>query len=280
MNLPTHNRGTKLRKGDVGASIKSTDQYDGKLIYLIADDELLVTDLFITLEYAGFCVRKFSGFNDFKASCDEEVPVAIIMDVVFSDGEMDAGVASLIQGPCPPVIFVSGCDDIEARFAAVRAGASRYLSKPLDMKKLIHTLDGLTAPMVENPFRVLLIDDEALLKTYTSVLREAGLVVKTLSNSLECLNVLDEFKPDISVIDLYMPECSGSELVQLIRLNDAWALMPIIFLSEEPALDSQLVAMQLGGDDFLIKPIVSKRMVATIVAMAKRARRVTDLIKI
>lgn len=250
---------------------------DSNLIYLAEDDELLAANMVIKLEGAGFRVHHFLNLNDFDAACEKEIPAAIIMDIVFSEGDV-AGSEHILKlkgrrDSCPPVIFISMRDDVEARLAAARAGARRYFTKPLDMNKMIHTLDGLTERKQKVPFRVLVVDDdETLLKYYETVLRDAGMQVKGISNPLEGVNVLLEFKPDIVVLDVYMPECSGPELAQVIRQDDAYALMPIMFLSTESDLNVQLAAMNLGGDDFLVKPVEAGHLVSAIEARAKRAR--------
>lgn len=247
------------------------------LIYLAEDDELFAADLVANLEQADYRVRHFTELSDFKAACEKEVPAVIIMDMVLWDGDnAGADVISRLKDkvePCPPMIFISVRDDIEVRLAAARAGASRYFCKPLDINKLTRTLDDLTARLATKPYRVLLIDDDkTLLEYYAAVLREAGLDVDTLSNPLEGLKVLAEFRPDVVVLDIYMPECSGPELAQVIRQDDTWAMMPIMFLSTESDIYRQLAAMNLGGDDFLVKPVAAEHLVAAVVTRAKRAR--------
>jgi len=253
------------------------EQRDSNLIYLAEDDEHLAADLVTNLEQAGYQVRHFAELSDFEAACGKEAPAVIIMDIVFREGDVaGADVIARVNDrleTCPPVIFISVRNDMEARLAAVRAGARRYFSKPLEMNKLIQTLDGMTARVAAEPYRVLLIDDdESLLEYYTIVLREAGIEVEALSNPIEGLNALTKFKPDVVVTDVYMPDCSGPMLAQVIRQDDTWAMMPIMFLSTETNLNHQLAAMNLGGDDFLVKPVEPNHLVAAVVARAKRAR--------
>ncbi len=251
--------------------------HGSNLVYLAEEDKILAKDLVINLKQAGYQVQHFAELSDFEAACEKEIPIAFIMDIVFRESySAGADVITRLKEnleACPPVIFISARDDIEARLAAVRAGAQYYFYKPLDMKKLIHTLDVMTERLVIKPYRVLLIDDdESLLECYAIVLRNSGMEVEVLSQPLEGLNALNKFNPDIVVLDIYMPECSGLELTQIIRLDDAFDMMPIMFLSSETDLNRQLAAMNLGGDDFLLKPIEAGHLVAAVTARAKRAR--------
>lgn len=249
----------------------------GNLVYLVDDDELLAADLITKLEQFDYDVKYFASVFEFEDACNIEMPVAIIMDMVFSNSDV-AG-ANVIQklknkiNSCPPVIFISVRNDIEVRLAAARAGASRYFCKPLDVKKLGLTLDGLTTRTAIKPYRVLVIDDdETLLRYYATVLQNAHMEVKTLSDPLQTLEVIEKFNPDVIVSDVYMPNCSGPELAQVIRQDDTWAQTPIMFLSTESNLDRQLAAMNLGGDDFLVKPVEASHLVSAVLARAKRAR--------
>ncbi len=260
--------------------IKPEDEKEKRgsnLIYLAEDDKFLAADLVVKLEEANFRVEHFSNIKDFEKAFDKEIPSAVIMDVVFREGSVaGAEVISQIKckvDKCPPVIFISVRNDMEARLAAARAGALRYLCKPIDINKLILTLDGLIERTVAKPFRVLLVDDdESLLSYYETVLRGVGMEVKTLSRSLESLKTLEEFKPDVIVLDVHMPECSGPEVAQVIRQDDSWALTPIMYLSTESNLGAQIEAINFGAENFMVKPVSPEHLVAAVTAKAKRSR--------
>lgn len=248
-----------------------------RLIYLAEDDELLAKDLKTKLEYAGYRVQHYLELTEFEMAFEREVPAAILMDVVFKDGDVSGSdtIKRLTNKykECPPAIFISVRNDIEARLSAARAGARRYFCKPLNMEKLIPALDGLTERFATNPFKVLLIDDdESLLDYYSTILGGAGMVVEALSEPLKVLDRLNSFNPDVIISDIYMPECSGLELAQVIRQDDGWVMTPIIFLSTESDINRQLDAMHLGGDEFMVKPVEPNHLVSAVMARAKRAR--------
>ena len=258
-------------------SISSENEFNSNLIYLVEDDEHLAADLVNKLVNEKFEVRHFSCLSDFETEVKKKMPAVIIMDIVFDEGST-AGIEAVARlkntcDKCPPVIFISVRDDIEARLLAARAGASRYFCKPINVKKLVTSLNGLTTGLVSKPYRALIIDDDqSLLEYYSTVLGAADLEVKTLSNSKEGVNALIEFKPDVIVLDVHMPECSGPELAQVIRQDDTWALIPILFLSSETDPDIQLQTRNFGGDDFLMKPVKADHLVSVVISKAKRAR--------
>lgn len=248
-----------------------------KLIYLVEDDDIFAQELQSDLEQLEFDVQVFNNATEFEHAFKKQQPAIIMMDVVLENGGTSGAesIARLKQeyNLFPPVIFISSRNDMEARLASARAGATRYFVKPLDMKKLNQTISGLTAPSNVSEFRILAIDDDTdLLDFYSAVLSGAGMEVKTLNNPMLCLEEMTHFKPDVIIIDLYMPECNGYELAEVIRQDDEWRLIPIIFLSSETNVNLQLAAMNQGGDDFLVKPIIAEHLEAAVIARAKRSR--------
>ena len=247
-----------------------------ELVYLVEDDLLVARDIINSLKKSGYQVRHFARPEGFDEVCTELQPDAILMDMLFEQSNMD-GISAIKalrakQIECP-VIFISSRNDVETRLAATRAGVTRYFTKPLDMEKLMMTLDGLFSRQPDEPYRILLIDDDkVLLNYYSAILREAKMDVRALSNPFESLDVLAEFKPDLVLLDVYMPECSGLELAQVIRQDDDWAHTPIVFLSTEPDLDRQLLALNLGGDDFLNKSVEPRHLLKAVFTRAKRSR--------
>ncbi|HCV38347.1 MAG TPA: diguanylate cyclase response regulator, partial [Pseudomonas sp.] len=104
------------------------------------------------------------------------------------------------------------------------------------------------------------------------VLASAGMLTRSLNDPIRAMVELADFQPDLIILDLYMPTCSGPELAKVIRHNDRYVSVPIIYLSAEDDLDKQLDAMSEGGDDFLTKPVRSRHLITTVRNRAARAR--------
>ncbi|PKM01939.1 MAG: PAS domain S-box protein, partial [Gammaproteobacteria bacterium HGW-Gammaproteobacteria-7] len=155
-----------------------------------------------------------------------------------------------------------------------RAGACRYLVKPVDPGRLIELLDAITGRQPPQPYRVLLVDDDPLLlETHAAVLRAAGMAVRTLSQPLRIMDALSDFVPDVAVLEVNMTGASGPELAAVLRERDEQLHLPILFLSEEADISRQLQALYLGGDDFLVTPVLPDYLVAAVTARARRARQ-------
>jgi len=257
---------------------KSREKIKSNLVYTLLGDEVFATELITNLEKYSCNVKCFYEINVIEAVCEIENPAVIIVDENFVENDV-AGinvVAALKNDikSCAPIIYISNSNGAESRLIAARADADRYFCKPVTMNKIVHTIKGLVSQVNHLPYRVLIIDNDVpLLECYATILTESDLIVESISEPLKAFEIIETFKPDVIVIDMYMPECSGAELVHMIRQDDRWELIPVIFLSAEQDINNQLEAMALGADDFLVKPVNAKKLLATINATAKRARK-------
>lgn len=250
------------------------------LVFLLASEKPLISDLLEELEKAYFRVKVISGLSEIKENCEIELPITVIVDEHFTENGL-VGIDVIRQikildnsGLCPPFIFITEQDSVDLRLKATRAGVSRYFCKPLKMNKLIHSINGLKRQSQNSPYKVLLIDnDEPLLECYKTILHESGMIVQILSKSLDGLKMLADFKPDVIVLDVNMPDCSGSELANMIRLDEQWDSTPIIFLSAEQDVNNQLEAMKSCADDFIVKPVQANKFVALVDTVVKRTRK-------
>jgi signal transduction histidine kinase len=84
--------------------------------------------------------------------------------------------------------------------------------------------------------------------------------------------VLPDFKPDLVLLDLYLPGGNGIEIAQRIREQPAYAFLPIVFLSGEQDIDQRFDAIRVGADDFITKPVKPRHLVTTVESRIKRAR--------
>jgi PleD family two-component response regulator len=84
---------------------------------------------------------------------------------------------------------------------------------------------------------------------------KARMQTQHVGDPMHVMEPLINFRPDLILMDVYMPGCSGLELATAIRQQRDYVGIPIVFLSAETDVEKQLSAMSLGGDDFLTKPI-------------------------
>ncbi len=104
--------------------------------------------------------------------------------------------------------------------------------------------------------RVLLIEDnDAVREEFALILQFEGHEVVTAENGRAGIARLAEARPDIVVCDLMMPEVDGYEVLRNIRENAETATLPFLFLTARAENLDMRVAMALGANDYLIKPV-------------------------
>ncbi|MBX0327393.1 diguanylate cyclase [Oscillochloris sp. ZM17-4] len=250
---------------------------------LIVEDDLATGEhLALQLEHFGYHATVMQSLDGFEDAVRAHEPAAIILDIVFPEGDL-AGPERMAEnaraGVAAPVIFLSQRSDFTARLWAVRAGGRAYLTKPVDIDALVSVLDGVTGAFVPEPYRVLIVDDTRLTGAlYEAMLRNAGMLTMALTDPALVMQALQEFQPDLLLLDMYMPDCTGPEVAALIRQQAAFVSLPIVFLSGEHDRDNQLAALDQGGDDFLTKPISAPQLVSAVTSRARRARAMRALL--
>jgi CheY-like chemotaxis protein/HPt (histidine-containing phosphotransfer) domain-containing protein len=244
------------------ASATTTPAGDkARLVYICDDEAGLVEQLATQLSCFGYQTVAFTDTAALREAVLARRPDAVIMDIRFPEGQ-SAGTDVLIElrrdmtNPIP-AIFLSGRDDFEARLRAVHAGGEAYFHKPARALELISALDELTRQQKPEPYRILIVDDEPAVADYHAIiLQEAGMTTYQVNAPEQVLQVLAEFQPDMVLMDMYMPGCTGRDLAKLIRQVPDYVSLPIVYLSSETDIQKQFSAMRVGAEGFLTKPVV------------------------
>ena len=177
----------------------------------------------------------------------------------------------------PPLLVLTTQDDFDTQLQAARLGAVGFFSKPVDAAKLENRLERCFAQQGGTPYRVLIVDDDyELANHYRLVLSVANMLVEVVNEPSQLLETIAQFSPEVLLLDVNMPGSSGPELAQMIRFNDDWIRIPIIYLSAETDIGLQMSALLKAGDDFVTKPISDKSLIATVFARAQRARLLSN----
>jgi diguanylate cyclase (GGDEF)-like protein len=248
---------------------------DNRLIYLLDHDTPPIQELITQLSYFGYETRLFEQPEAFEEALRASEPTAIIRDAVLSEASEPVTTSQRPPlTPGIPTLFISDRGDFHTRLRAVRGGSMAYFQKPIDIARLVDTLDALCTASDNAQYRVLIVDDSRSMAEYLSLtLEAAGMETHKVTNPLRIMDALETFQPDLILMDLYMPGCTGFEAAGVIRQQEAFVSVPIVYLSAETNLAQQLGAMSLGGDDFLTKPIKPAHLIASVTYRMRRARR-------
>jgi len=252
-------------------------------VWLYEPDLQLARNIMAELGNRGYRVTCTSDEHHLNLPEPKALPEALVIDwdaasLGFPGTELAAVELMHRREPALPIIFLSTRDDLTGRLDAVRHGATAYVVKSLVMTSLAEIVDAQTGKHHSDPFRILIVDDDAALAAYyAAILSHAGMYTRQVTNTLQVMRMLVDFRPDLILSDLYMPNMNGLELAAVLRQQDAYLNIPIVFLSSESDTDKQLSAMRLGGDDFMRKPVVPQHLVGNITSRVQRARMLREL---
>jgi len=264
--------------------VNSTLEAAERLIYLIGDDAEEAESLTAQLGHFGYSLCAFSALGEAREAIRVAPPTALLMDMAFpGSGGGDAGAEALEELHASvacrfPVLFISGIDDLATRLLAVRVGGAGFFPKSVDVPLLVDVLDQLTGHRLPVPERILIVDDDRLQANLNAIhLRRKGMEVKVVTDPLTTIEALSDFQPELVLLDMYMPTCTGMELASVIRQIEAFVGLPIVYLSAETDRDKQLAAVGLGGDDFLVKPIKPEHLISAVVSRTERYRKLRSV---
>ncbi|UCD25603.1 MAG: response regulator [Gemmatimonadota bacterium] len=113
---------------------------------------------------------------------------------------------------------------------------------------------------------VLLVDDDALMRTLArTLLEKSGFNVSEAvdgAQALRCLDAGDVY--DVVVLDLYMPEVGGDEVLRYVRSNTKTADLPVIILTGSEGGEMEAILLDQGADDYIRKPIDPQGFISSV----------------
>jgi two-component system response regulator MprA len=112
-------------------------------------------------------------------------------------------------------------------------------------------------------------DDADLRRMLVRGLSEEGFEVRAAANGGDLLRRVEEFEPQVIVIDIGLPDSDGRDVCQALRARGVTA--PVLFLTARGALTDRLSGFHAGGDDYLVKPFAFKELVVRLHALVRRS---------
>jgi two-component system alkaline phosphatase synthesis response regulator PhoP len=117
---------------------------------------------------------------------------------------------------------------------------------------------------------ILIVDDETdIVELLSYNLKKEGYTVLSATNGKESLQQA-ESKPDLLLLDVMMPHLDGFEVLKQLRKNPATENIPVIFLTAKSSEFDEVVGLELGADDYIIKPISIPKLLARIKSVLRK----------
>ncbi|MCB0367252.1 MAG: response regulator transcription factor [Bdellovibrionaceae bacterium] len=122
-----------------------------------------------------------------------------------------------------------------------------------------------------NSAKILVVDDEKDVRDYLiSVLSDESFEVRGVEDGDDIISVLSGFAPNIILLDYSLPGKSGVEIIRVVRENRNFSDIPIIMVTGLDGEEEKVAALELGADDYVVKPFSPKELSARVRAVLRR----------
>lgn len=126
--------------------------------------------------------------------------------------------------------------------------------------------------------KILIVDDDTNIAELISLyLTKECFETRMVEDGEEALKAFEEFQPNLILLDLMLPGMDGYEVCRTVRKTSS---VPIIMLSAKGEIFDKVLGLELGADDYMIKPFDSKELVARVKAVLRRFQPVTETVAI
>jgi phosphate regulon transcriptional regulator PhoB len=120
--------------------------------------------------------------------------------------------------------------------------------------------------------KILVVEDEADIRELLSYsLTQEGYAVEEAADGAEALERVTRRAPDLALLDLMLPRMSGLELCRRLRANPETTRLPVIMVTAKSAEVDRVLGLEMGADDYVIKPFSPREVVARVKALLRRA---------
>ena len=113
--------------------------------------------------------------------------------------------------------------------------------------------------------KILIADDEPnIVISLEFLMQQSGYQVQIAGNGAEALRQVAEFRPDLILLDIMLPETNGFEVCQKVRENPAWRGTKIVMLTAKGRESEVTKGLALGADAYVTKPFATKELLASV----------------
>jgi PAS domain S-box-containing protein len=240
--------------------------------------------------------RLFERFHRIQGAAGRTVEgtgigLAMVQELVKLHGGTVHAVSTYGQGTTFTVRLPFRPAPPRARVRSVAATAARpfveeatqWLANGADAKGAAAALEpsaaASTAAEPAQRARILVADDNADLRAYLSRLLSPAYHVTAVADGDQALALTRELHPDLVLADIMMPKLDGISLVKALRADPAVAGVPVILLSARAGEEAKIEGLDIGADDYLVKPFSAAELLARVRSQLTLARARDQLVR-
>ncbi len=262
------------RPTNVSRSARTSD----KVVYLVTRDFQFSSYLSEQITHFGYFVQHVRDIKNLTNIAADPHSSPILVDIPYDDRQIFENAffteISDLHLVTPGLVFISEYDNQNVRLKSIQAGGTAFFTKPLNIVSLIDKLDSLQKTnSFSEQSRVLIVEHQnSVASYYQMILKMAGIDSQIATRPSGVLEQVRDYHPDLILMDTFMSDINTLDLARVIRQIDDFVSIPILFLSGEDDFGKRIEALDLGGDDFLIKPIKASHLKAVVCSRLERSK--------
>lgn len=225
----------------------------------VIDDQVSIGKaLTMALEDFSLNAQFFESIDEFKEVMNDTDIDLVLLDIVMPNvtQEQVFNFARELVEKGIKVISCSATFTLETRLLAVRANVSDYIVKPINTYVLVEKISRVLEWQKRAKFNVVIVDDQQTMgEFYQTMLEQAGCNVKFYKTAAQLFDSLEDLSPDIFLLDMNMPDVNGIEIAKMLRQEQKFEFVPIIFITAEENKEEHLLAVEAGAEDVITKSL-------------------------
>jgi diguanylate cyclase (GGDEF)-like protein len=274
---------TERRPDEPAAANADIDWIKPRSVWMIAAPEKrgVADALGRQLKFFGFRIVEMA-WGDKRLP--EDMPLAVLFIPAQEDVKQDEfDCITAIRASCPAsqLVYLGVQSVIEPIVALMRVGIDVTVPAGDQPAMVLNCVLDLVQTNEQEQYRVLVVEDSRVaVALIQRTLAQHGIDTCAINDPGKLLEVLESYRPDLILMDMYMPRFNGVEATRVLRQMTAYSSLPIVYLSGESDVAMQVEALRLGGDQFLIKPfnpVLLAAVVKTRIERFRETRRSTRL---
>ncbi|MFQ3190059.1 MAG: diguanylate cyclase (GGDEF)-like protein [Paraglaciecola sp.] len=228
----------------------------------------------------GFTIRQFNSIQLFEEILEQDVFNLVLIDTDNSTNKIEQifAFAAKLKELDTDVFVLTSSSSFENRLSAVRSKVNEYLLKPINITNLVSKIRKNFKIDLIRPYRILILDDQALVGSfYKTLLEDEHVEVLAISKAELIMTELESFHPDVFLLDMQMPNISGLEIARLLRQQAKYDYVPIIFLTSDDDIKTKLEVLECGADDVIPKNTPPNLIVQQVDSRIQRGQEIRYL---
>ena len=205
-----------------------------------------------------------------------DIPLAVLFIPAPNESSVDEHACiAAIRAHCiaSQLIYLGAHPSIETIVSLMRSGIDLTIPQENGSSMALNCVLDLVQNYEPEKHRVLVVEDSRVaVALIQRTLAEHGIDSHAIRDPGNLLDELESYRPDLVLMDMYMPRFNGVEATRVLRQMSAYKALPIVYLSGESDIGMQVEALRLGGDQFLNKPFNPILLAAVVKTKIERFR--------